>query len=556
MNSGQNMEAVVVDRGVIKACEESSNNTPSVDNLREILREFATEQLLEHWNYYTQGSVSHMVDSYKGREWIFSKETINFIHRELESATNAIDRVSLNYLLAYIIEDHLRQHTSSHDDALAAKIQKISKSLPWLDAPVSYSQLTNHLQQESDSARKEVICTVLADIYDEILNPEIQRKITRAQDLAQDLGYQNCLKISELVRQLNIEAWLPYTEVFGQRTQALYDATFSQQCQFHLQKHPQKEPITSANLQSLKHPVKFNAYFDPSLRIPAFEKLLEGLGLSLKSPCGHTITINDKSHAQKVARPTCFPVQVPNDIRISIPDVGGLYSMRTTFHELGHALHYCNMTTERWELQYVGPKALTEAIAIAFELLWLDGEWLEHYDQFIGTYNQAHGTDHPRLDGAIREAVIQNLRYMFLQEGRRVSLCQVPFDVRVYQETCASKGLEGFSNAAALQRFYTERYRTAIGITPNAFLSSKYLVSIDDLLYSVDYSRAFALAGQLHHHLRQNYGRRWFLNPQVGQFLKHELFAQGHYLQGDDLARCLGAPEINFDAFEALITNA
>jgi hypothetical protein len=68
-------------------------------------------------------------------------------------------------------------------------------------------------------------------------------------------------------------------------------------------------------------------------------------------------------------------------------------------------------------------------------------------------------------------------------------------------------------------------------------------------LHAADYARAFVLAGMMHEGARRRFGEDWYGNPEVGRFLRAELFAPGTSLSAEDVAQRLGfALRLDFQA--------
>jgi hypothetical protein len=104
-----------------------------------------------------------------------------------------------------------------------------------------------------------------------------------------------------------------------------------------------------------------------------------------------------------------------------------------------------------------------------------------------------------------------------------------------------------------MDEVYAQGQANACGV---AWPRETYLADVDPAFYVVNYLRAWALEASLRTMLRERYGSRWFAQAKAGSLLR-ELWHEGQRLDGDELARELGLPDIDLgvvveDAYAAL----
>ena len=88
------------------------------------------------------------------------------------------------------------------------------------------------------------------------------------------------------------------------------------------------------------------------------------------------LKIDSEPRSAKNPRAVCYPIDVPDDVRLSIKPIGGFDDYSALFHEMGHGEHYANTTENAMEFKYLGEPTVTENFAFLSEYLLSNQAWI------------------------------------------------------------------------------------------------------------------------------------------------------------------------------------
>jgi hypothetical protein len=254
---------------------------------------------------------------------------------------------------------------------------------------------------------------------------------------------------------------------------------------------------------------RFDKYFPPTSMIEALKTTYRGIGIDLDQQ--KNLQIDAEVRPSKNPRAVCFPIDVPDDIRLSIKPMGGFDDYSALFHEMGHGEHYASTKEHSFEFKYAGEPTVTETYAFLSEYLLANQAWL-------------------RIHGGMPVSVLK--QFVRFQAFYRL------YFVRRY---CAKFLYElqlhaGVANAPAR---YAELTGRAVGYRQIPADEKRYLTDVDANYYSLSYLRAWFLEAQLNAELTKDFGANWFEHPGAGEFLR-SLWAQGDRLNGNELVQLIG----------------
>ncbi|WP_164007434.1 peptidase M3 [Pyxidicoccus trucidator] len=237
------------------------------------------------------------------------------------------------------------------------------------------------------------------------------------------------------------------------------------------------------------------------------------------------IRIDDEARPGKAPRPFVATVRVPEEVRLVIQPRGGMDSLGSLLHEMGHAQHRAHVSENLpMELRRLGDASVTEAYAALFERLLLSPGWLKRY------------LDLPTL--AARDAA-------------RLGAFQA---LAVLRRHCAklsyelSLSLRGPSAERAEE--YADGQRRALFVEPHPGF---FLHDVDPQLYTAHYLRAWALETRLTARLTERFNEDFWRNPSAAAWLKG-LFARGGTDDAEGLAtEVSGTPLALPEAGERLV---
>jgi Zn-dependent oligopeptidase len=215
----------------------------------------------------------------------------------------------------------------------------------------------------------------------------------------------------------------------------------------------------------------------------------------------------------------CYPIDVPNDIRLSIKPIGGFDDYSALFHEMGHGEHYANTKENAMEFKYLGEPTVTENFAFLSEYLLSNQAWLRTHT----TMPTAVEKDFLRFQAFHRLYFIRRYSAKFLYE------------------------LQLHSAIAHPESLYAALQSKALEFREVPSDAKRYLTDLDAFYYAASYLRAWYLEAQLNAKLTRDYGVNWFENPAAGQYLR-SLWSNGDRYDGNDLVQMIGDPAITPDA--------
>ena len=120
----------------------------------------------------------------------------------------------------------------------------------------------------------------------------------------------------------------------------------------------------------------FDSYFKKDSLMQVLNRTMTGLGYDMDSL---SLQYDLEPRPGKIQSALCFPINVPDDIRILANIDDGYSSYRTLFHELGHALHFSYIDQPYYTLRGSPAGCFSEAMASINEGLLHQPEWLMKY---------------------------------------------------------------------------------------------------------------------------------------------------------------------------------
>ena len=521
---------------------------PPVADLRAEATALQLVQSVLGWYTRTVGEPAIQAETYRGHGALFAKPSIDLVGAAAKRAKDDGERRALSYFKSYLVAEHIAQAISRFDDEAQNAELAATVKLTWIAEPVPYKQLEILVGNEADAARRNEIEARRAEVWKGTLNPILERKEKEAQRLAKSLGYRSYVALAEEFRAVELRRYIVEGERLRQATDELYGQLLTEVAAREMKVKPSQ--LRRADIARLRKAPRFARFFPKELMIPSFQHFLDGVGLSLKTVGGATIRIDDAMHPQKEPRAACYSIRVPDDIRITVKPTGGLDDFVTFFHEGGHALHYANATTKVWELQQLGPYALTEGLAETFGHVWDEPGWLRRYRAFVERWNQDHKTSFAVMtDADIVEVVHQRIfdEVYFL---RRYASAKLIYESALHGgDPALWRGVYG-GPTGDLAALYRDLFSKAYGFALDEADGLRFRTDVDDLFYAADYSRAFGLANLIHEGLRAKLGPAWFEKPAAGAVFK-ELAADGNRLLPDEVAKRFGYAQLDFAPSES-----
>ncbi len=264
--------------------------------------------------------------------------------------------------------------------------------------------------------------------------------------------------------------------------------------------------------------------------LPTYGAAMTGLGIRIEQQ--RNIHIDAEVRPTKNPRAACFRINAPDDVRLLVAPVGGVYDYTVLFHEAGHAQHFGwssrELVTRYPEFLYAPDHATMEGYAFLLNYLFLDPLWLGQYISGM-------------REDRVRE-VLSSLALLALHGVRRYC-AKLRYEILLHDSPAVRS--EHLSNTyAQLQREAT-LFRRAPAL---------YLSDVDDGFYAAAYLRAWAFEVSLREHLRTRHGSRWWASRRAGDELI-DLWNTSSRYTVEELAKLIGFGELSFELLaESLIS--
>ncbi len=490
-----------------------------VEDVRQQIQAIQKIQNQLFWMNWVYGEEVYIAPTYVGREKVISRKTLHKLTQAIKLAKNPRQKKALKHLRSYVAEEIIRRVITP----LQQKVRNIETSAIIIVNGKSYPyrQYRGLLGKEPDPQKRRAILNACLPVLKK-MNPLLCQKEAKTRKLARELGFGSYIAFSEAFRGFKIAPLAQAAEKFLKTTDDINRRTLARLTRSHLG-IPLKKFGRSDILRFFKL-AQFEKYFPLNRNLLTTQMTLTNMGIH---PSGQQhIKIHSEPLPKKNPRAISIPVSIPDDIRLSIKPMGGWNDLHALFHEWGSALHYANTKTNIFEFQQLGSKTVNETYAFLFSSLMENRYWVEKYTS---------------LRGKELWDYLEFMAFKKLYMVRRYA-AKLLFEYDWHR---------GYPNPAERYRKYLSR---AYGFPLTKIDSMRFLNDHDDYFYSAEYLRAWFLEAQLSAYLVKHFGKRWFLNPKAGAFLK-SLWAKGQEMTGEELSRKLGYKGIESKALMRRLRN-
>jgi hypothetical protein len=484
-----------------------------IDMLRSEAENLVKTQALMGYESWTMGKASNQDSLYNLHASLFTKENIALARRAEEDEQDPVQKKRFTYFRRYLTSEFIARNTASLNDKVANLEAAATVSINGTVVP--YRNLGGLMSNERDQSKRAQLYQAADPVFD-TLNLVLTQIEEKSKQLAGELGYASYTAMVEDLRGYSLTGMKPMMEEVLASTDSMYKALLKEMLSSELGLTP--EAFRRYDVGPLFRNPKFDKYFPSSSMIDVVGTTYKGLGVDLKAE--QNLKIDAENRPEKNPRAVCYPISVPDDVRLSIKPIGGVDDYAALFHEMGHAQHYANTREHAFEFKYTGEPTVTESFAFLSEYLLANQAWLRQNGKMPT----------PVLEQYARMAAFQRLLMV------RRYCAKVLYELQLHA---------GASNAPAL---YAGLQARAGGYTSVPSDEKRYLSDVDALFYAASYVRAWFLEAQLNAKLSQDFGANWFENPAAGTMVR-SLWANGDRLNGDELAGSLGLGTIGPEAW-------
>lgn len=230
------------------------------------------------------------------------------------------------------------------------------------------------------------------------------------------------------------------------------------------------------------------------------------------------ISIDGEPRPGKHVSPSCWPIEVPRDVRVLYQRTSPSYDYTGYCHEMGHAVHFASIEAARpYHERYLVTDGVAEIFSTLFETLGTDPRFLA---EEIG------------MPADIIAGISARERFMewsFLVFYGANSLFKVLF------------WEEGLSVPAG-DAVYADLYADMVGQTiPGRYWQTHHVTGMYDI-YAPSYLLAKIRMEELKVRLRGEFGEAWWRNPKTGAYLRDTLMGPGRAIDLEAFSRLDEAP--------------
>ncbi len=375
------------------------------------------------------------------------------------------------------------------------------------DQAVSLAEMEGWLMSQEDFYGREAILEAARPLFQKasLMKAKIWEGLCNI--LQEDFGYSGYLEFFQEKKGLDIEALVAECLEFLGITKESYLRGVLPWVESSLGREPRG--VSHLHMLRLMQSDEVELPSAGTGIVKAFKNLLDGLGF--EGVVGSRIHLDVEPREGKAVLSRCVPVSVPHEIYITLKPLGGLGDLEAGLHELGHALQLCHADPKLAYPYRHLPRsyALTECFGFLMEALVRDPQFLSFQ---LG------------LSDKEAEAICIERRKKGLYVIRRYAgklLFEKEFlDKAVWKDwECYPKWLD---------------WATAMRHEP-----CEALLDLEEELYSADYLRAWAGEVLLRGYIKEQFGPRWFVSRDAGEFLRR-LWGPGESFGLEEVLSSLG----------------
>jgi hypothetical protein len=451
---------------------------------------------------------------------LFTLDSIRDLEHALASTPpeQETERAGVRALLGTARIGFLDAHAKELTDEYA--LCQSNTKVEWEGEAVPFNNVAKIIANEPMAARRHELTARWVDAVGSC-NDIRAARFESLHESALSLGFDSYRALYAEIMATDYEALAKQAERFLARTEAAYRSALVRATARDLP-GLSFEALEYSDYSYLHRMSRLDPFFPASEVLETYGAAMRALGIRIEQQ--KNIHIDSELRPNKNPRAACFRINAPEDVRLLLSPVGGVYDYTVLFHEAGHAQHFAwssRELTERYpEFMHAPDHSTTEGYAFIINYLFLDPLWLAEY-----------------LPGAGREHVrdiMWSIALLALHNVRRYC-AKVRYELLLHEN--------GAVRSEQLARAYAEiQTEATLFRRPPAL----YLWDVDDGFYSAAYLRAWAFEVSLREHLRTRHGHRWWATRRAGDELI-DLWNTSSRYTVEELAKLIGFNELSFE---------
>lgn len=493
-------------------------------NINDYRRDFAAYNSaieLAHYKYragfQTELHTEPIYDRYGA---LFTREAIDELQRALD-VTHAHRETECAGLRALSGAAHIG-YLEVQARALTSERARCESSahVEWDGQSLPVNSLPKIIANEPTAARRRELTARWSDAIS-VCDDLRAARFESFQTSARALGFDSYRALFTHITSTDYERLAVSTDALLRQTEAVYTSALAKAAARDL------PGIAFSDLEHADHfffqrMTRLDPFFSPKECLSLYRSAMNGLGIRIERQ--QNIHIDAETRPLKNPRAACFRINPPDDVRLLLAPIGGVYDYLTLFHEAGHAQHFAwasrDLASRHPEFIYAPNYATTEGYAFLFNYLFLDPLWLAE-----------HGRD---IDERQARAIVRDLAILTTHNIRRYC-AKLSYEIALHDATHV--------RSEQLANIYATGQSEATGFRRTPAL---YLWDVDDGFYAAAYLCAWAFEAGLREHLRTRYGYRWWAARRAGDELI-DLWNTASRYTVEELARLIGFGEISFE---------
>jgi hypothetical protein len=497
---------------VVPAPLGPSGEPLTIETLRIELENYGCE-LAEA--YYLLDAYGEEVDTgpiYEKYAFLDDPALVDWLHSLEDEATDPLQRRSYTFLVKDLedtllwlpIEPYYYDYVATEASAV---IEVGGGELP-------YRQIDDMIFREDDRDRRRKLWTAGREFIVEEINPRLAEIVDMTRQQCRELGYANFVDYYEQVNGRDFGRLTGDCLYILGATRDLYETLVRERVEEMLPGLA-LEDVRSYDRWQIWRTDEFDAYFPAERLIPLWLDFTHGLGIDFENLTN--ILLDSEDRPEKEPRAACWPMRVPEDVRVLVKPTGGFTDYETLFHEMGHALHFAFTDPELpYEFKLLGDDAVTETYAFTLENVFENPAFLK---EVVGM------TDEEKIRRFRREQLCAEVSYL------RAYCVSFLYELTLHGvEADPMESYRELVDWAVVWTDTDEEYDTAVYYTNEYFYTTNYLY-------------AWLLEALVRETLVNRFGADWWQAPEAGTLLEG-LWSRGYEATPAEMATGLGYPEL------------
>ncbi len=480
------------------------------DEMRALLR--AEGELL--WTRWTTGTGPMPASALAEHPRLAQRESIEIVNAAAARASQPPARAALGLLGQQLMTLAIAREAGAGIDALERARMQLAFAPPGETRPTVGERDLQRLLAEEPNAQKRALTAQAEAKAAQPLAPLALARDAAVEKAIESLGLESWASLEERAHGMTLadlsklaEATLVATEDVTQRA---VEASSVRNLGITADR------LRRADLPRMARTVIADPHFTPGKAWPNARDLLIKIG----APPPAAVRVDAEPSPSKGARPLALLIDPPRDVRLSLRPAGGFEEQRATLHEGARVIGGALTSVPRWELAQLGDGSAAEAIALVFEAVAGDPEWLRAATELRGE----------PLDDVVHTEAARRL----LVARRAAAL--VLFEIR---------RREGARTAEAQAALYRGLLQRALFCALSDDDAGRWAVEADGFIETAVPMLGAVLGAQM----EQKLGPSWWSSPQPA--LK-QLWAGGRSLTALEAARALGLLQLDPAALAAV----